>query len=286
LHQVTPEGYSILAPPNSAISSSANSGKRARKSTPTSVEALRSQSTPQQKSEYRKQRATLRSAVSNGSVSHRSHYSSNCDNEDDENDPELERLTSETFDRLVSAHEVTERTGSSWLDPHSLLLSCQHVSSASSTVVAASSGLPRRLSVIQPSQYSSFSLQQSPALPGSVSDLSRPSTACSLTYSAANSPSNEQFSHLNNDNKEVIPTSVMKSTSAQSSFSYLQQQPLAQLLQRKDAHSGLSGIAALNNEVQAQSSECDEPEGPKQAWQYDPKHNPLALLANFSDDLF
>jgi hypothetical protein len=297
LHQVTPEGYAILAPPNSAISSSRSSRKRVRKSTPISAELARSQSTPQHDSEYRLHRATLRSASeinshANGtaSVSHRSRYGKNDDGGEGENDPELERLTSETFDRLVSAHEATDPT-SSWLNAQSLLLSCRKAASASNTVVAAaaaSSGMPPRLSVLQPSHHSSYSLQRSPPHSGSVSEMSRPSTACSLTYSAANSPSSEQRSQHDNDDKENIPISSVTSSCSQSPLSCLQQQPRLQLLQDSlpKANSGVSGIAILKDEVQSKYSERDELEDPKQTWQYDPKHNPLALLANFSDDLF
>lgn len=336
LHQVTPQGYPILVPPQplssaTAASSSGTKKRASRKAVMGTGAVVAAAGTatwqsPTDDEDFRLHRlpssSTTKSAVALAKAEARigSHYSHNNhreeDHEDDEeDDAEVERLTSETFDRLVSAHETAEQL------TVGLLLSCRNSQDE------RFGGLPPRLSLPLPTSHTTTNATmttsttitataRSPALTRDLSTStasSRPDTACSLTYSEASSPtaeyasSSQRSSSMRSLEKENLYPGTETSSVATSLQSSRNQSPfqahatasLATVTVSKTTVKGIAMVGSPPGEPSLKQASLvstaagaehqvtpDEPRVSDEApagqakWQWDPKHNPLALLSD------
>lgn len=239
--------------------------------------------------------------------SHNNNYHRDEDNEeeeDDEDDAEVERLTSETFDRLVSAHETAEQM------TVGLLLSCRNSQDE------RGGGLPPRLSLPLSASHMTTAATMATtttARSPSLGSSSRPDTACSLTYSEASSPtadyasSSQRSSSMRSLEKENLYPGTETSSVATSLQSSRTQSPfqahatasLATVTVSKTTVKGIAMVGSPPGEPSLKHASLvstaagaehqvtpDEPSGSGEVpagqakWQWDPKHNPLALLSD------
>eukprot|EP01033_Poteriospumella_lacustris_P001945 gene1945-1409_t len=251
LHQVTPQGYPILvAPPSQAFSSTAAASSSASK-----------------------KRASRKAVAGAGAVTAATSASTWQSPADDED---------------FRLHRQDERGGG--LPPRlSLPLSTSHMTTAATMATTTTARSP------------------------SLGSSSRPDTACSLTYSEASSPtadyasSSQRSSSMRSLEKENLYPGTETSSVATSLQSSRTQSPfqahatasLATVTVSKTTVKGIAMVGSPPGEPSLKHASLvstaagaehqvtpDEPSGSGEVpagqakWQWDPKHNPLALLSD------